>query len=194
MRTATTATARGSTAQATLAFIGQMYGRSTLDGILSQVAEPARERVTRAAMTDELSYETLLALWRAADEVLRPCDAHWMEAAGAFAIDSVGQKLYGGLLRKANPTEFVTQSVSLFQLYYAPGDMVPVELEPGRAVLRLDGFPTAGALFCERQTGGLRRAAELAGGHEVKVRHVRCEHEGDAYCEWEIRWQRGISG
>jgi hypothetical protein len=84
--------------------------------------------------------------------------------------------------------EFVTQSVSLFQLYYAPGDMVPVEVEPGRAVLRLDGFPTAGSLFCQRQTGGLRRAAELAGGQEVTVRHVRCEHEGDAYCEWEIRW------
>ena len=96
--------------------------------------------------------------------------------------------MYGGLLRKASPAEFVTQSVSLFRLYYAPGDMVPVEVEPGRAVLRLEGFPTASPLFCARQTGGLRQATELAGGKSVRVRHVRCEHEGDAYCEWELRW------
>ena len=87
-----------------------------------------------------------------------------METAGAYAIDSVGQQLYSGLLRKASPMEFVTQSVSLFQLYYAPGDVVAVEVEPTGAVLRLVGFPAASALFCSRQTGGLRRAAELAGG------------------------------
>ena len=59
-----------------------------------------------------------------------------METAGAYAIDSVGQQLYSGLLRKASPMEFVTQSVSLFQLYYAPGDVVAVEVESSGAVLR----------------------------------------------------------
>jgi predicted hydrocarbon binding protein len=29
---------------------------------------------------------------------------------------------------------------------------------------------------------------ELAGGKDVRVMHVRCEHEGDAFCEWELRW------
>jgi hypothetical protein len=111
-----------------------------------------------------------------------------MEQAGAFAIDSLGQQLYGGLLRKSSPMEFITQSVSLFRLYYAPGDMVPVELEGSRAVARLVDFPAIGPLFCRRQTGGLRRATELAGGKQVRVTHVRCEHEGDAYCEWELRW------
>ncbi|HEU4786172.1 MAG TPA: hypothetical protein VFS57_02155 [Gemmatimonadaceae bacterium] len=188
MRAASTGIARGSTAHATLGFIEQTYGQSTLVDILDRVDAPTRERVVHAAMTDELPSDSLLSVWRAADAVLRPRDAGWMERAGAFAIESLGQRLYGGLLRKASPMEFVTQSVSLFQLYYAPGDMVPVEVQPGRAVLRLDGFPTAGPLFCQRQTGGLRRAAELAGGRDVTVRHVRCEHEGDAYCEWEIRW------
>ena len=189
MRPATTGVARGSTARATLGFIEQAYGEATLSEILGRIDAPTRDRITTAAMTDELPYDALLTVWRAADDVLRVRDARWMEHAGAFAIDSLGQRLYGGLLHKATPMEFVTQSVSLFQLYYAPGDMVPVEVEPGRAVLRLDGFPTVGPLFCQRQTGGLRRAAELAGGGDVTVGHVRCEHEGDAYCEWEIRWR-----
>ena len=188
MRAATTATARGSTAHATLRFIQETYGDETLAAITSRLDPASRNRLNAAAMTDELPYDALLDLWRTADETLRERDAQWMDRAGAFAIGSLGQRLYGGLLRKASPAEFVTQSVSLFRLYYAPGDMVPVEVEPGRAVLRLEGFPTASPLFCARQTGGLRQATELAGGKSVRVRHVRCEHEGDAYCEWELRW------
>ena len=189
MRTATTATARGSTVQGTMQFIRNAYGAERLETIMRSLDDETRARVERATMGAELPYELLLSLWRAADVVLVDADAKWMEQAGAFAIDSLGQQLYGGLLRKASPAEFVTQSVSLFQLYYAPGDMVPVEVDASRAVLRLVGFPAIGPLFCRRQTGGLRRAAELAGGQGVRVTHVRCEHEGDAYCEWEVRWE-----
>jgi predicted hydrocarbon binding protein len=183
--------ARGSTAQATVQFIRQTYGDIMLESILRRLDHPTRALIAGAAMTDELPYDALLSLWRSADESLRDDNSNWMETAGAYAIDSVGQQLYSGLLRKASPTEFVTQSVSLFQLYYAPGDMVAVEVETNGAVLRLVGFPGFGGLFCQRQTGGLRRAAELAGGKGVRVVHVRCEHEGDAYCEWQMRWERG---
>lgn len=188
MRAATTATARGSTVHATFAFIRDRYGAAMLDAILDKLEPDARTRLERAAMTDELPYEQLLAVWRLADETLGGRDADWMEQAGAYAIDSLGQQLYGGLLRKASPSEFINQSVSLFRLYYAPGDMVKVELDASRAVVRLVDFPAIGPLFCRRQTGGLRRATELAGGKAVRVTHVRCQHEGDAYCEWELRW------
>jgi hypothetical protein len=188
MRTATTAIARGSTALATSRFIRDTYGAAILETITSRLDPAIRDLLNNTAMTDELPYDALLAFWRSADDTLRLRDPRWMEASGAFAIESVGQQLYGGLLRKSNPAEFVTQSVSLFQLYYAPGDMVAVEVDPGRAVLRLEGFPTASPMFCARQTGGLRRSAELAGGKSVRVAHVRCEYEGDAYCEWELRW------
>ena len=49
-------------------------------------------------------------------------------------------QLYSGILRKSNPIEFLTQSVSLFRLYYRPGDMEVVYEAPGTAVLRLVGF------------------------------------------------------
>ena len=188
MRSATMATARGSTALATLEFIRQRSGEPTLDAILGRLSEEERARILAATTTDELPYELLLSLWRVADAELAPNHPAWAEEAGAFAIGSLGQQLYGGLLRKASPAEFVTQSVSLFRLYYAPGDIVPVEAEPGRAVVRLIGFDALGTLFCRRQSGGLVRAAELAGGRQVRVRHVRCVHEEDAFCEWEIRW------
>ena len=188
MRTATVAVARGSTARGTFEFIRRTQGEAVLERVLATLDAGDRERLTHATMTDELPYELLVRLWQAADAELAPTHPRWMEEAGAFAIDSLGQQLYWGLLRKSSPLEFVTQSVSLFRLYYSPGDIVPVEVEPGRVVARLIGFDALGPLFCRRQTGGLRRAVELAGGNAVRVTHVRCVHEGDAYCEWELRW------
>jgi hypothetical protein len=180
--------ARGSTVRATIEFIRREYGDAVLGPILGRLGDEERRQLIAADPTDDLPYEAVLALWRVADDALGSARPSWMEAAGAFAIRSLGQQLYGGLLRKASPAEFVSQSVSLFRLYYSPGDMELVEAEPGRAVLRLVGFDSLSPLFCRRQTGGLACATELAGGKEARVRHVRCVHEGDAYCEWEMRW------
>lgn len=187
----TVATARGSTAQTTIEFIRRSHGSAVVESILAELDDEQRTELAAAGTTGHLAYELLLALWRAADARLGPAHPDWMEQAGAFAIASLGQQLYGGLLRKASPLEFVTQSVSLFRLYYSQGDMEAVEVEQERAVVRLVGFDALGPLFCRRQTGGLRSATELAGGRDVRVSHVRCSFEGDAFCEWELGWRGG---
>ena len=101
----------------------------------------------------------------------------------------MGVLLYGGILRKATPRVFLTQSISLFRLYYHPGDITAVEDLPGRAILRLVEFDPVTRLFCRRQTGGLRQALLQAGGESPRVKHVRCVHMGDAFCEWELAWR-----
>lgn len=188
MRDQTVPLARGSAARATLDYIREEHGEAALARILERVEPATRAEITGVETTAYLPYSQVLALWDAADGVLAPIAPDWVERAGGYAIGSLGQQLYGGLLRKSSPVEFITQSVSLFQLYYSQGNVVPIEVDDGRAVLRLVGFDDHGALFCRRQTGGLQRATELAGGSGVSVRHVRCIHEGDAFCEWEIRW------
>ncbi|HEX8904171.1 MAG TPA: hypothetical protein VF771_04975 [Longimicrobiaceae bacterium] len=183
------ALAKGSTLRATLDFVRNDQGAAALARVLARLPDERRRDVERAATTDEVPFDLALDLWRAADMELGAADPAWIERAGAQSIESFGVQLYGGILRKASPTEFLTQSVSLFQLYYSPGNMEVVESEPGRAVLRLVGFDAADPLFCRRQTGGLRRAVGLAGGADAVVRHVRCAAPGDAFCEWELRWR-----
>lgn len=183
--------AKGSTLCSTLEFVRERFGGTVLRQVLQQVPVKERTRVAATEPTGEIPYALLLTLWRAADEVLSALDARWIEESGAYSIDSLGVQLYGGILRKPTPTEFLTQSISLFRLYYHPGDMEVVEEQPGRAVLRLVGFDAADALFCRRQTGGLAKAVSLAGGQSPAVRHVRCAHEGDAFCEWQLKWQGG---
>lgn len=179
---------RGSAVQATLSFLEGEGGQRLVQEVLGRMAPVEQRRIREVSRTDEAPYPLLVTLWRAADEVLGTIAPDWMERAGAWSIQSYGQQLYGGILRKASPQEFLTQSVSLFRLYYHPGDMEVVESLDGQAVLRLVGFEAIDRLFCRRQTGGLTRAIEIAGGTAARVRHVRCRLEGDAFCEWDLRW------
>jgi hypothetical protein len=182
------ANAKGTPLISTMEFIRAEKGADVLERVLSRLPQDERRRVTSVRPTDEVPLDLVLTLWRAADEELRNDEPEWVERAGGYAIEVPGVRMYSGLLRKSSPTEFLTQRVSLFKLYYHPGNMEVVEEEEEHAVLRLTGFDQSDPLFCRRQTGGLRRAVIEAGGHESSASHVRCVNEGDAFCEWELRW------
>lgn len=181
--------AKGSVVHSTLEFVRAEAGDAGLRRVLAALPAPARARLKRAAATEEVPYAILRTVWEAADRIVGGGDPLWMERAGDFSIRSTGVQLYSGILKKSSPSEFLTQSVSLFRLYYRPGDMQVVFEAPGAAVLRLVGFDPGTVLFCRRQTGGLRCAITLAGGLDARVRHVRCSLEGDAFCEWELGWR-----
>jgi hypothetical protein len=185
--------AKGSTIRATLEFVAEACGEEARGRVLAALSDADRERVREAVSTDEVPFELWLRLSDATERAIGAAVPDWPERAGARAIESLGVQLYGGILKKASPLAFATQSVSLFRLYYHPGDMKVVESEStgergGRVVLRLVGFEHGSPLFCRRQTGGLAQAVAIAGGERSRVRHVRCALEGDAFCEWELRW------
>ena len=184
-----TAKAKGSPLISTMEFIRVEKGADALERVLSRLRAEERDRISTVTPTEEVPLDLAVSLWRAADEEFRSDDPDWAERAGGFAIEVRGVRMYSGLLRKASPTEFLTQRVSLFRLYYHPGNMEVVSEEEQHAVLRLVGFESTDRLFCRRQTGGLRRALIEAGGHESTASHVRCVLEGDAFCEWELQWR-----
>ena len=180
--------AKGSTLRSTLRYVEAEHGAAAADAVLERLPNEERRRIESAGAMDEVPVELLRVLWDAVEGAVGKRDPGWPEKSGAYSIQSMGVQLYGGILRKRDPLEFLSQPVSLFRLYYQPGNMEVVESEPGRAVLRLVGFP-GDPVFCRRQTGGLLRAVELAGGVRPSVRHVRCSVEGDAFCEWELQWE-----
>ena len=185
---ATAPQAKGSTLRSTLRYVEAEHGAGAAAAVVARLAADDRARIEGAGPTDEVPVELLRVLWDAVEAAVGKRDPGWPEKSGAYSIQSLGVQLYGGILRKRDPLEFLSQPVSLFRLYYQPGNMEVVEAEPGRAVLRLVGFP-GDPVFCRRQTGGLLRAVELAGGVRPAVRHVRCSVEGDAFCEWELHWE-----
>ena len=190
-KAATTPAARGSTIVATLEFLSTEKSPGHVKQVLERLSKEDRARISAVAATEEVPLSLPSKLWRAVDAEIGATDPDWAERAGAFSIQLRGVQSYGGILRKTTPSEFLTQQVSLFNLYYHGGDMAVVEEAPNRAILRLTGFNSEGRdqLFCRRQTGGLEKALSIAGGKAARVRHVRCAIEGDAFCEWDVRWE-----
>jgi hypothetical protein len=181
--------AKRSVLQATIDFIEREAPAGTLDRMLAWLPAASRKRLHELAPRDDVPLPLLFELWNAADALLAGHDPGWVERAGAHSIDSLGVQLYGGIVRKPTPTDFLTQRISLFRLFYHAGEMEVVQEERGRAVLRLVNLEETDRLFCRRQTGGLARALELAGGGAPSVRHARCTLDGDAFCEWDLRWR-----
>lgn len=180
--------AKGSTLRSTQAFVRSLAGEDGVARVLRRLPPDDLARIQSAAATDEVPHALLLSLWRAVDAEIGAEHPDWPERSGAFSIASAGVEHYSGILRKKSPAEFLLQRVSLFRLFYQPGNQEVVEEDAGRAVLRLVGFDPGDATFCRRQTGGLLHAVQLAGGVDATVRHVRCSLQGDAFCEWELRW------
>lgn len=183
--------AKGTTLGSSVAFIAETAGPEVLERIVSRLGDETRMMIRDARPTDEIPFALVRDFWRAADDELRSTDPEWIEKSGAHSIASVGLRMYSGILRKPTPIEFLTEGISLFRLYYHPGDMEVVERGAERVVLRLVGFDHGEPLFCRRQTGGLHRALRAAGGADPRVTHVRCTTEGDAFCEWELTWSAG---
>ena len=180
---------RGSTLHSTMEYLARTLDERECRALVEQLSPEARAAVQGAGVTDDVPYAIALELWRSADVALRDANPRWAEDAGAEAIRGRGMQLYGGLLQKPTPLEFVTQHISLFQRYYRPGDMKVTEHTSNRARARLIGFEPGDRLFCRRLTGGWMAAITLAGGREAAVDHARCTLEGDLFCEWETRWK-----
>ena len=148
-------------------FVRAEKGEDVAESILQRLPDEQRRQIEISSPTQEVPFARVLALWQAVDAEIGADDPGWIERSGAHSIKSMGVQLYSGIIRKSSPREFLTQRISLFRLYYHPGDMEVVEEEEGHAVLRLVGFDYAGPLFCRRQTGGLSRALEVAGGQKA---------------------------
>lgn len=176
---------------ATLEFLASEKSADVVERVLDRLPKEEREGLESVSATDEVPMSLPSKLWRAVDAEIGESDPGWAERAGAFSIQLRGVQSYSGILKKTTPSEFLTQQVSLFNLYYHGGDMAVVEQATNRAILRLSGMSTEDRdqLFCRRQTGGLERALSIAGGKAARVRHVRCALEGDAFCEWDVRWE-----
>lgn len=180
---------RGSTVRSTIDFLQDLLPAAGVDDILNRLTPAERRAIKAVGDTDEIPYRVALALWRGVDQAIGSGDPEWIDRSGTWAIERAGMRLYGGLIKKPSPIEFLTQHISLFHLYYRPGDMVVVEQSAGRAVMRLVGFEPADTLFCRRLGGGWVAALRIAGGRDVTSIHNRCSLEGDPFCEWELRWR-----
>src|SRR3954464_121376 len=100
--------AKGSTLRSTLRYVESEHGAEAAAGVLGRLGAEERGRIESAGSMEEVPVELLRALWDAVEAAIGRRDPGWPEKSGAYSIQSMGVELYGGILRKRDPPEFLS--------------------------------------------------------------------------------------
>lgn len=141
------------------------------------------------------SYDTKLALWSAAEEVL--ADPHVAEHVGGAALDvSVAMGLKRALRALGTPG-FVYGNVVRANSKFNWAHQLVV-LDSGAEWVRMRFSDLAGVGYhrydCDYTKGLLATVPQLFGLPPARVAHPVCGARGDPCCEFEIHWAAGTQG
>lgn len=181
----------GLTSRLILAYVEREAGGQAVERMLARAGLSDVEERLR----DEnhwFSYETKLALWSAAEEVLD--DPEIAERVGASVLDlSVG----GGLkhtLRALGTPAFVYGNVVRANAKFNWAHQLVV-IEKGDARVRMRYTDVAGVGYhrydCAYTKGLLTTVPQLFGLPPAHVEHPVCGAHGGSCCEFDVRWSNG---
>ncbi len=141
------------------------------------------------------SYDTKLALWHAAEEVLG--DPNVAEHAGEAVLDlSVAMGLRRALRALGTPA-FVYGNVARANAKFNWAHELVV-IESGRESVRMRYTDVAGVGYhrndCEYTKGLLTTVPQLFGLPQARVEHPICGVRGEGHCEFDVSWTSGLHG
>ncbi|HYB24375.1 MAG TPA: sensor domain-containing diguanylate cyclase [Solirubrobacteraceae bacterium] len=184
----------GLTSRMILAYVEREAGGQAVRQVLARAGLADVEERLR----DEnhwFSYETKLALWSAAEEVLQ--DPRVAEHVGAAALDlSVASGLKRALRALGTP-ELVYGNVVRANAKFNWAHELTV-LDSGVEYVRMRYTDVAGVGYhrydCDYTKALLATVPQLFGLPQAHVVHPVCGARGERWCEFDIRWSGGTQG
>jgi len=181
----------GLTSRLILAYVEREAGGQAVRRLLARAGlSDAEER-----LRDEnhwFSYDTKIALWAAAEEVLE--DRHVAEHAGAAVLDLSVAMALKRTLRALGTPGFVYNNVVRASGKFNWAQEMQV-LDSGDEFVRMRLTDVSGVGYhrydCEYTTGLLATVPQLFGLPVAHVRHTICGAEGGPWCEFEVQWTAG---
>jgi diguanylate cyclase (GGDEF)-like protein len=184
----------GLTSRLILSYVEREAGGQAVKRMLDRAGlSDAEERLRDENLW--FSYETKLALWSAAEEVLS--DPHVAERVGGAALDlSVAMGLKRALRALGTPG-FVYGNVVRANAKFNWAHQLVV-LDSGADWARMRYSDVAGVGYhrydCEYTKGLLATVPQLFGLPPAQVTHHVCGARGAPSCEFEVRWTTGTQG
>ena len=168
-------------------------------------AQAVKRMLARAGLSDAeerlrdenywFSYETKLALWSAAEEVLG--DPEIAEHVGSAAIDlSVATGLKHSLRALGTPAFVFGNVVRANAKFNWAHELVLLQRSPGYVRMRYSDIAGVGyhRYDCDYTKGLLATVPQLFGLPPASVTHPLCGARGDGCCEFEVRWTSDTQG
>jgi diguanylate cyclase (GGDEF)-like protein len=165
---------------------------------VQELLERAGLEAAEQKLRDEnswFSYETKLALWRAAVDVLGDPDV--AEHAGEAALDlSVAMGLKRALRALGTPA-FVYGNVARANAKFNWAHELVV-IESGHESMRMRYSDVSGVGYdrhdCQYTKGLLATVPQLFGLPQARVEHPTCGARGGEWCEFDVTWTSGLQG
>jgi hypothetical protein len=113
--------------------------------------------------------------------------ASFARRAGREAAADAVKGIYRFFALVMTPPVVLSKAGVMWSSLYNRGELRVVEQTAASARIRLLDFPSEPAM-CGRFVGWLERMAEMTGVKNVQVEQTRCASEGEACCEWIVKW------
>ena len=184
----------GLTSRLILAYVEREAGGQAVQRVLETADLAGQE----ALMQDEnhwFSYETKIALWSAAEEVLE--DPRIAEHAGAAVLElSVAMALKRTLRALGTPGYVYNNVVRASGKFNWAQQMEVLHSDKEYVRMRLTDVSGVGyhRYDCEYTKGLLAIVPKLFGLPLAQVRHTVCGVDGGPCCEFEVHWTAGTHG
>ncbi len=184
----------GLTSRLILAYVEREAGGQAVKRMLALAGLADSE----SSLRDEncwFSYETKLALWSAAEEVLE--DPNVAAHVGASALDiSVAMGLKRALRALGSPAFVYGNVVRANGKFNWAHELVAISIGGESARMRYTDVAGVGYHHydCEYTMGLLATVPQLFGLPRARVAHPLCGASGGPWCEFEVRWSAGTHG
>jgi diguanylate cyclase (GGDEF)-like protein len=178
----------GITTRLILAYAEKVGGRDAVDEVLARSGRAGRD----AELHEEgswFSYDTKIALWEAAEEVLD--DEKVAEHAGESVLDfSIAPGLKRALRALGSPDLVYRNVARANSKFNWAHELVMVERRPGYVRLRYRDVSGVGyhRYDCEYTQGLLATVPQLFGLPPARVTHSVCGLDGGDYCQFDVHW------
>lgn len=181
-------TMTGASTSMVVAWLEERQGPRSVDALFDRLDEHRGRDVSRQGVSSasEIEYDLHTTILEEVAD-LADADDETLREIGREGADNVEDVIPGAgmMLKVASPQRLLNRARTLWSTYADFGDVEVLEMEDGRARLRIYGFPTHDH-FCRTLEGLFEGLVERAGASDAEVREI--EHDVDNGCVFEGTW------
>lgn len=179
---------KGAVLKSRLAFVKQHAGQDGLDRVLN-LLPPDDQRLLRVVFTSNwYPFQVGKRLDDAIVQVMGGGRNDYFEKLGeASAINNLGS-VHAGYLTKGDAHAFLAKAPQIYDMYYETGRREYEKTGERSATLTTRDAETFSAPDCLTVAAWYRKALELCGVPNARVRETECRAKGGEVCRYEIEW------
>jgi uncharacterized protein (TIGR02265 family) len=180
---------KGSVLLSRRAFVAKHFGEAAWEQVLTGL--PAEDRAALGGMVLSVGWFDFKLGERLDAAIVRTLgkgDERVFEKIGEMSADENLNGVHKHFLVPGNPQKFLAQAGDIYRFYYDAGRRTYEATGPTSGVLTTYEATTFSRLDCLTIVGWHRRALEMCGARDVRIREEDCRARGAEVCRYRLEW------